>query len=480
MPIAKKLDEVVSVTNWMPTPYDENGDHTDWLNDVVEKVHAAFAGGVAWVTMPHPLYQISDTWRNPYDNIFFVGGGGGYKRNSAANTRASAATRIMMKAGSTPVPLVEIAPTSGAAWYSIGGGLRYIMLDGNNVATRCLSLLSCRNLMLDGVHGYAATEAQLYGGAISGFLGQTTYASTGHLFLNCIFHNHNFSSPAYGAHMTGGQAEGGTHGGDNFTICTFRNCAFSSTTVHGVRMENADGHDFYGGSMASEMGNAALGVDGLVTGFGGLELCSSSQSGGFGAGVARTNRFFGVQINDAIVRAAQAAGGKSPYDTEFICNNYANAGGTILVERAVAGADQPHVIAYDAHNGIRVWGNNPALPANTVQQFQLIGVDRVHYIDGVGQPAATPGYVKEWIDSSDGSMRVRFGDGTIRVNAPKANIMAQAVGAWPNGAGTQAATLLNSPVAGPPTKWIPVQDVVGGVAKTYYIPAWQVPLGQAP
>lgn len=39
---------------------------------------------------------------------------------------------------------------------------------------------------------------------------------------------------------------------------------------------------------------------------------------------------------------------------------------------------------------------------------------------------------------------------------------------WSNGAGALAGTLLNSPVAGNPTKWLPIDDN----GTTRYIPAW--------
>lgn len=457
IPLSDKLDEIVSVTGWMAVPYDSEGDHTDWLQNVIEKVHSEIGGANVGVDFPHPFYQISDTLLNPYDNILLAGRGAGVNRGTLDAIRATAATRILWAGGAKP--MVEIAPSSGSQWFLQGGGLRGLMLDGNNIATRCLSVLSSRFLRFTDIHCFAAAQAMIYIGQIDGTLVHPVYGSAYHVWDRVRAHAGTFASnAAYALRMVGGRGAGATTP-DNSTLNQFFACQFTSQQQHAVSLENADGHDFYGGAMTSLGGGATQGGS-LVTGFGGLELCSSDQSSGFGNGVPRNIRFFGPQINDAILRAGQT-GGNSPHEIEFYGWQYGNAGGTILVEVPGGGAPAPHAVVYDQKNGITVYGSS-------VNPYKLHGISHMHLVDGVPPPATESGFAKDYVDVTGGSRKTRFGDGTIRVTAPKANVLAQTVTPLPNGAGAQVATLNNGPAAGNPTKWIPIDD--NGV--TRWIPVW--------
>jgi hypothetical protein len=48
------------------------------------------------------------------------------------------------------------------------------------------------------------------------------------------------------------------------------------------------------------------------------------------------------------------------------------------------------------------------------RQTQPLGSNTIKIVDGVDAPAAVAGYVFLFVDSADGDLKVRFGDGTIK------------------------------------------------------------------
>ena len=128
---------------------------------------------------------------------------------------------------------------------------------------------------------------------------------------------------------------------------------------------------------------------------------------------------------------------------------------------------KPHAIVHD-HSGIRTYGAGK----NGTDFFVMRDVHRLMVNESLQvNPAATPGLVSIYSGSAEnGAIKARFSDGTTRVMAPHDNLFAQAGSStnWPDGAGALAGTLTNSPKAGNPTKWIPIDDN----GTTRYIPVW--------
>jgi hypothetical protein len=330
IPLDDKLDEVVSVTGWMTTPYNSAADHTTWLQNVIEKVHTNFNGAAVGIAMPHPIYNLSATLSIPYNHITLIGRGRGGMMNTAPDTRASAATRIAFKAGSTPAPLLEWAPASGSAYGITGGGLRNIMLDGFNLATRALSVLSAQDMLFEAVHCFAATQAQIFCGAIAGTLTSNIYDCKGHFWRQIRAHAHNIAgNTAYALQLTGHQGAGGANAG-NSCFQTFQACIFTALNNHGVYLQDSDSNLFIAGNFGFETaGNYGL-------------RCTSADNGG----PPRQTRFIGVQILDTYLEASQT-GGLSPFGLEFISNSRANAGGVITAQVPAGGALRPAYIVED-------------------------------------------------------------------------------------------------------------------------------------
>lgn len=417
--ISDKLDESVSVTGWMKTLYDEEADHTDWLLNVIEKVHTELGGAAVGINFPHPTYRTSAKIQIPYDNIYLNFRGGGERRNSAANTRQCAASRIAFNPSAIPDVLLEWSPMDGSDFGVSGGGiLGGVMLDGGNMAKRCLSVLSAHGLNFEGAHAQAATEAMIYTGCIDGSLRIGDYSSKGHTWQRCKAHAHNYEdNAAYALHVTGGQGAGGTDKG-NTCFNTFESCEFTSRNNHAVRLENSDSNQFRGGSMASEL-----------EGFYGLEICSSSQSGGSGVGSARYTLIEDVQINDTMIRAGQSGGG-SPQGIALIWPNFANAGGLVFVETAAGSSPEPEAVVFD-RDGIRIIGD---------RAFNLDGMRAIFFTENIANPAPEPGKSKLY-SGIDRALRLRRGDGSLGIAVPKPGVLAQTLQPLPNLSASQIAGL---------------------------------------
>lgn len=326
--ISEKLDEIVSVTGWMTTPYDSAADHTSWLLNVIDKVHSQLGGAAVGILFPHPLYNISATLPIPHDGIRLIGRGCGTRRETQALTRASASTRIIFSATAPAAPMITFEPISGAAASVTGGGIQEIMLDGSTRATICLNLLSVRDMSFYRVHCFRATDTMLFMGCTSGIV---TSGSDGYLCTNNYFHQVRCHASgaggtpptSYALQLTGGQGNGGLETGPNTAVNHFDSCYFVSNNQDAVILRNSDTNTFVGGIMSYDQGSHF-----------GLRCVSGNN----GPGIARYTDFLGVGIRDVFLESGQT-GDLSPLGLCFI-NKRSNASGLFTVQAPAGGSDR--------------------------------------------------------------------------------------------------------------------------------------------
>jgi hypothetical protein len=425
IPYQEKFDEVVSVSGWKVNgSYDPDGDHTDWLLNVVEKVHTAFNGATVGVLMPYPTFQVSDTISIPYDHINFIGKGMGDAKGSLAETIAGAPTVIKASDDFPTTPgkaLIEWQPSLGANRAVMGGGLRHVMLVGGARAARTLAVLSTHYQVWDHIYCIGGTEDIQY-------LGATDRAATPALgdgacrqgrWTNCIFSNHFPEYAGSTAHAGklwyGGVGNGAGGLGFNTNRQRFDYCTWLSLENHAFVWGDSDSDEFHSCVFSATPANPEdeagfAGVDpvtGLVAGIGGLELCSMTQSP---RGVARHSMLMGCQIKDLIARACQTGieEENSPHNLYVFANSDDNKGGDVWVEIPFLLSNEPHLFVYD-RSGIRIWGRGK----HGLDHFALQGPDTLTFRERQSTPDTVVGYTSLWTES-DHSLRIKPTDGIAR------------------------------------------------------------------
>ena len=109
-------------------------------------------------------------------------------------------------------------------------------------------------------------------------------------------------------------------------------------------------------------------------------------------------------------------GGGSPQGIEIYGNNCADAGGIVTVETAAGGSPNPEAIVLD-RDGLRVFGH---------RAYNLDRMRSVYFVENIANPATETGKSKLF-SGTDGALRLRRGDGTLGIAAPKAGVMAQSL-----------------------------------------------------
>jgi hypothetical protein len=447
IPADDKFDEIVSASGWMTTAYDSAADHTTWLNNVIYKVSTQLDGANVGIYLPHPDYNLSDTLSIPYDHITLIGRGCGDKMGGYGTTRAAAATRITATSSfptTSGKALVEWQPVDGSAYGVVGGGLRDLMLDGNNRAARSLAILSCLRQKFIDVQILGGFESMIYLGITPGTLTSVGNKATRFQRWERVYvHNEFWNSSTAQALTLWGETLSNTNRQQ------FHDCVFISQNANAVKWGDSDSNQWFSCVFSSDVGAPYYG----------LELCSNTQTG---QGSARNSELFGCQVNGGLVRMATVSGAHSPYAVHVYANSFDNAGGIWTVESNASGAQAPHIVIYD-EDGITVYGAGKT----GTSVFALHGMARIDYIDGIPQPAPAVGYAKTYVDGSDGSHRIRYGGGVVRVLAPGPAdttlgnvIFAKTANTLTGFTGANTPTLGTTAPgpAGPPTKWLRIND----------------------
>ena len=330
--VQAKLRSTVSVTDFGAVG---NGiiDDTAAIQSAIDYVEI-LGGGV--VKIPAGVFLISSSLTVDDNGVLLVGEGCGGHQNSIPEIRASAATRIVFSTSATAAPMLIFTSVTGH-YPKGGGGCCDIMLDGANKATRCLSITSWRWGTFSNVHLYAATEDNLYTGAISASLPVTPYDVQFCKFYGIISHSKNATANAsYACRLTGGQGNSGASTG-NTSFNTFINCFFNSNNQHALQLEDTDNNTFIG---IQAKADAAT--------FKSLILGSSDEDSGNSAYHARFNNFNACEFVDGIVCKASQTGGRSSASNQFYGLNYSNSAPSPTIETGDGGSDDATAIVFSS------------------------------------------------------------------------------------------------------------------------------------
>jgi hypothetical protein len=299
-------------------------DDTGAIQDCIDAVGAA-GGGVVYI--PAGVYLISSTLTVAAHGVTLLGdGAGAMNEDTVAQIRDAAVTRILFDNTATPAKMVEFTSLAGGPPLA-GGGMQGIMLDGDNTATRCLSLATWREGRFVDLYLYAATSEQLWTGCISGTLSVANYSTRSNHFERVRTSARLVTgNTAYGARLTGGQGAGSTVGG-NTCFNTFITCAFFARDGIGLKLENTDNNVFINCEASRTTGSAYS-----------VELGSVDQdSGGFGRW-ARSNFFYGGEYIHGVHARSSQTGATSSQNNVFYGYSQENGGAVPVVETPAGGS----------------------------------------------------------------------------------------------------------------------------------------------
>jgi hypothetical protein len=307
------------------------------------------SGGIVYV--PSGNYRLDTELKINKHNVFLAGDGQGGDQDGIPTIRATAATRIF-RGGSATTPLITFESVGDP---KVGGGIARMMLDGSNLTTRVLNILSHRNGAFSDLYVYAGTSSDIFMGATSGTLNFAPYDSQGNSFTNVRTSNRNLGGTAKAMTLSGGQGAGGTVGG-NASFNVFINSFFeSNNTQNDVSLEDTDNNYFYGCRIDQ------------------LSLLSGEQDSSGNDAPARYNQFHGCEILAATCFAG-VAGGTSSFSNLFI--GLADSNGAVLPVLGVgAGGSDDATATWISSNGkIQAstginFGNNVAA-VNTLDAYE--------------------------------------------------------------------------------------------------------------
>lgn len=306
----------------------------DGLTDDTAAIQAAIdaveAVGGGTVRIPAGIYVVSSTITIDDCGVNLVGDGGGWAQSGSTAERGSSATRIKWGGGASPV--IKFTSVAGAE-PRVGGGMEDILVDGNEVATYGVQILSFRGLKFRGVFTFATVTSGWWTGAISGALSASPYDTQHCLFDTCRSDNKNLASTGYGVMLTGGQGNGGTASG-NSSFNTFINCEFGANSNYSVRLEGTDNNRFIA---------CHAGGNGVILG-----SADENSSGAASPGAARFNSFFGCELAAVVCKAAQS-GGESSHDNVFMGISRSNGATLPTFESGGGGSSNATGIVYSTN-----------------------------------------------------------------------------------------------------------------------------------
>lgn len=261
-------------------------------------------------------------------NVTIICKGQGGDQNGISGIRDSAATRFF-RGGSSTAPLFTFESSGNP---KICGGIRGCMLDGMNLASRVLQVLSYRNLEFKDMFIYGATGTNIFMGATGGVLTFAPYDSQHNNFDNVWVSNRNLGGTAKAMVLSGGQGAGATVGG-NSSFNVFNNCNFESNNTHNdVVLEDTDNNYFFGCRIDQ------------------LRLSSGDEDSSGNDSSARFNTFVAGEIKKAFAGASQTGGGSS-FSNTLIGVSLSNGAGLPTIQAGAGGANDA-VIYFHTNSGV--------------------------------------------------------------------------------------------------------------------------------
>jgi hypothetical protein len=145
-----------------------------------------------------------------------------------------------------------------------------------------------------------------------------------------------------------------------------------------------------------------------------------------------------------------------------------NEGELTLIGNSALATNLPGIRMQDIVAG-DVWSFNNTIGALTARNITTPGnffvLDRIGNIYRLGDLSGTNNTT--FINVNDGAQVLQV-NAVNGINISGDTVMIHTTTAWTDGAAAAIGTLLNAPVAGNPTKWIPVDDN----GTTRFIPSW--------
>lgn len=342
-------EQRISVKNFAAAG-DGTTDDTTAIQAAID--HAATTTG-GTVYFPQGDYKITSTLVISESNIRLVGeGSGGVFLSSKADQRTNAATRILwdsMVTGDIMIQFNSDPLDGGTEAIKSGGGIQGIFVDGNEVATRGVDIVSWQNMYCYDVFVEACTS-RLWNFDIldNGTTGST--AATQHsVFDRCYARVKNLTgNTAIGFHLSGhdnGQA-------GNTSYCYFYNC----------RSEMYDGDSFvFANTDNCHLINSKITIQGTGNGL----VFHADDTGPESPGrntLARFNRVDGCEIDAPVVAKATVGGSDNSFGNHLgysASNNSPQvtieAGAKLSVMRN-GGASNTEANAGLIITGRQVWG----------------------------------------------------------------------------------------------------------------------------
>lgn len=157
---------------------------TDDSAAIQAAIDAAEAAGGGQVIFDSAVYAVQSQLFVDNNNVMLVGNGRGWVDSSKVFTRNSAATRIV-RTGASTAPVLTFTSdraNSGTQSRKSGGGIKDIMLDGGEIAERCLEIYTWKAGYFH-VHTVYATETHWLISCLSNGVAASYVADT----QRCIF-----------------------------------------------------------------------------------------------------------------------------------------------------------------------------------------------------------------------------------------------------------------------------------------------------
>lgn len=237
-PSAQEFQQFVSVRAFGAVgdySYD-TGTGTDDTAAFVAAIAFAIANNIRTILIPEGKYLISDDFSITTEGLEFVGDGACYSDGTLARSVAGSRTIIVFKSSATPAIMFDwtLLADDNTDVLRRGGGMRNILLDGNNRATNAIRQRSWMGQTFENVHTIRTTSYGWSLGTVEAGATLGKYSSCYHTFINC-------------SHLPIGSAGAamvlwGANQLYNFCLSTFVGCTWRG----GVVMEDCDSNTFHG------------------------------------------------------------------------------------------------------------------------------------------------------------------------------------------------------------------------------------------
>lgn len=328
--------------------------NTDCTTQIQGAIDALPANG-GTIVLPYTgsgYIGISSTILISKSNVTIVGQGPSAYRATQSQIQSAAGTRLKWigAAGGTVVKFES--PTGDQRQH--GGGLRGLMIDGNNFSANIgLHLKSWSRGVFSELYVFACAVDHYLLDITTNVLSVTPYDTQLNIFTNCDASTRGGSgtyltSAAYGFRLKG--LDGTVPANSSFNY--FYNCTALMSKGIAWMLENTDNNHFFACSGTAQR-------DGTVYD---MELGSADQDSNSGTSNARYNFIHGCQLK--IRCRASQTGGTSSLNNHIVLSR-ANAKPAPVLESGSGGANDATAVVMDSNGAITTTGTIKGAGVNT-------------------------------------------------------------------------------------------------------------------